>query len=112
VVGEVGRPGKIIMRGDTITIREALLEAGLPLLTANTTHSTMFTPIAGNVKRRIVDVDALLYKGDLRQNFIMKPGDTLYIPATFWAKATRVLNPITQPIGQAASTGATVTTGL
>ena len=112
VVGEVGRPGKIIMRGDTITIREALLEAGLPLLTANTTHSTMFTPVAGNVKRRIVNVDALLYKGDLRQNFIMKPGDTLYVPATFWAKATRVLNPITQPIGQAASTGATVSTGL
>ena len=68
VVGEVGRPGKIIMRGDTITIREALLEAGLPLLTANTTHSTMFTPVAGDVKRRIVNVDALLYKGDLRQN--------------------------------------------
>lgn len=112
IIGEVGRPGKIVMRGDTITVREALLEAGLPLLTANTTHSTMFTPIAGNVKRRIVDVNALLYKGDLRQNFIMKPGDTLYVPATFWAKATRVISPITQPIGQAASTGATVTTGL
>lgn len=112
VVGEVGRPGKIIMRGDTITVREALLEAGLPLLTANTTHSTMFTPTAGKVNRRIVDVDALLFKGDLRENYIMKPGDTLYVPATFWAKATRVISPIAQPIGQAASTGATVTTGV
>ena len=112
VVGEVGRPGKIIMRGDTITVREALLEAGLPLLTANTTHSTMFTPTAGKVKRRIVDVHALLFKGDLRQNYIMKPGDTLYVPATFWAKATRVISPVATPIGQAASTGATVTTGV
>lgn len=103
VVGEVGRPGKIIMRGDTITVREALLEAGLPLLTAKTTQASMFTPMAGNVKRRNVDIDALLYKGDLRQNFIMKPGDTLYVPATFWAKAMRVINPVAQPIGSAAS---------
>lgn len=112
VVGEVAHPGRIIMRGDTITVREALLEAGLPLLTANTTHSTMFTPTAGKVKRRIVDVYALLFKGDLRQNYIMKPGDTLYVPPTFWAKATRVISPVAQPIGQAASTGATVTTGI
>lgn len=110
VVGEVGRPGRIIMRGDTITVREALLEAGLPLLTAKTTHASMFTPIAGNVKRKKVDIDALLYKGDLRQNFIMKPGDTLYVPATFWAKAMRVISPITQPIGQAASAGSAVAT--
>jgi len=44
VVGEVGRPGKIFMRGDTISVREALLDAGLPLLSANTSHATMFTP--------------------------------------------------------------------
>lgn len=112
VVGEVARPGRIIMRGDTITVREALLEAGLPLLTANTTHSTMFTPTAGKVKQRMVDVFALLFKGDLRQNYVMKPGDTLYVPPTFWAKATRVISPVTQPIGQAASTGATITTGI
>lgn len=112
VVGEVGRPGRIIMRGDTITVREALLEAGLPLLSGKTTHASMFTPTAGNVKRRKVDVDALLYKGDLRQNFIMQPGDTLYVPATFWAKALRVISPVAQPIGTAASaTGSAATLG-
>ena len=36
VVGEVGIPGKIFMRGDTITIRDALLSANLPQLTAAT----------------------------------------------------------------------------
>jgi len=30
VIGEVARPGKIFMRGDTITIREALVQSGLP----------------------------------------------------------------------------------
>jgi len=109
VVGEVGRPGKILMRGDTITIREALLEAGLPLLTAKNTEASMFTPsTSGKVERRKVNINSLLFKGDLRQNFVMKPGDTLYVPATFWAKAMRVISPITEPVGQAASAGATV----
>ncbi len=109
VVGEVGRPGKIFMRGDTISVREALLDAGLPLLSANTKKASMFTPSDnGKIDRRNVDVENLLYKGDLRQNFVMRPGDTLYLPATFWAKAMRVITPVTQPVGQAASAGRTV----
>ena len=113
VVGEVGVPGKIFMRGDTITVREALLLAGLPLLSANTSHASMFTPSnSGKVERRDVDVASLLYKGDLRQDFVMKPGDTLYLPATFWAKAMRVITPITQPVGQAAESTVQVQTGF
>ncbi len=109
VVGEVGAPGKIFMRGDTITIRDALLSAGLPQLTASTDSATMFTPSAdGKVIEKKVNVYALLYKGDLRQNYVMKPGDTLYLPATLWAKVARFLNPVTQPISQAAGTGSAV----
>ena len=109
VVGEVGQPGKIFMRGDTITVRDALLAAGLPQLTAATEDATMFTPAAdGNVVENKVNVYALLYKGDLRQNYVMKSGDTLYLPATLWAKVARFINPITQPISQAAGTGAAV----
>ncbi len=105
VIGEVGIPGKIFMRGDTITIRDALLAAGLPLLTASTDNASWFTPSdSGKVQRKKVNVDALLYKGDLRENYIMKPGDTLYLPATFWAKATRAISPILSPVGQAAGT--------
>ncbi|MBF0490291.1 MAG: polysaccharide export protein [Candidatus Omnitrophica bacterium] len=105
VVGEVGIPGKIFMHGDTITIRDALLSAGLPLLTASTDNASWFTPSdSGKVVRKKVNVDALLYKGDLRENYVMKPGDTLYLPATFWAKATRAISPILNPIGQAAGT--------
>jgi len=42
----------------------------------------------------------------------MEPGDTLYVPPTFLTKTMRAINPITQPIGAAASTGRTVTTGF
>lgn len=109
VVGEVGAPGKIFMRGDTITIRDALLAASLPQLTAATDNATMFTPSeTGKSNPKKVNVYALLYKGDLRENYIMKPGDTIYLPATLWAKFARFINPVAQPIGASAGTAKTV----
>ena len=108
VVGEVGAPGKIVMRGDTITVRDALLLANLPQLTAATDMATLFTPNdTGHVVEKRVNVKSLLYKGDLRENYVMKPGDTLYLPATLWAKFARFINPIAQPVGSAAGTAGT-----
>ena len=101
------------MRGDTITVREALLEAGLPLLSASTKKSRLITPSEkGKRDRKVVNVEALLYDGDLRENLVMNPGDTLYIPATVMAKAMRVIAPVAQPIGTAAGTTRTVYPGF
>ena len=75
VIGEVGRPGKIYMRGDTITVREALVQAGLPTLSAKATKSHLITPSEdGKPEDKIVNVHKLLYEGDLRENLVMKPG--------------------------------------
>lgn len=112
VVGEVGHPGKIFMQGDTITVREALVQAGLPLLSAKVGKCKLITPSDNKPLMKDVNVQKLLYEGDLRENYIMKPGDTLYIPPTFLAKTMRVLQPIAQPIGEAAGTGRTVMTGF
>jgi len=109
VVGEVAAPGKIYMRGDTITVREALMQAGLPRLSGITKKSHLITPTdAGKPKKKYIDVYALLYQGDLRQNDIMYPGDVLYIPPTFLTKVMRAISPVAAPIGQAAG----ATTGV
>lgn len=109
VVGEVGLPGKIFMQGDTITIREALMRAGLPQLSGVTKRSWLITPSTdGKPIKKRVNVYALLYEGDLRENFIMKPGDVIYIPATFLTKAMRAIQPITAPVSDAAGAGRTV----
>jgi len=106
VVGEVANPGKIPMHGDTITVRDALLAAGLPLITAASDSASIFTPSdTGKVVRKKVNVDALLYKGDLRENYVLRPGDCLYVPATFLAKAMRAISPVTQPVEAVAGTG-------
>ena len=100
------------MRGDTITVREALVQAGLPLLSAKTTQTRLITPSDdGKAERKMVNVHKLLYEGDLRENLVMKPGDTLYIPPTIMAKAMRVISPVTQPINAVGSTGRKVYTG-
>jgi polysaccharide biosynthesis/export protein len=113
VIGEVGRPGKIFMRGDTISVREALVQAGLPLLTAKTTKGSLITPTDdGHPGLKNVNVHKLLIKGDLRENLVMNPGDTLYLPPTLMAKTMRVLKPVTDPIGTSAGTARTVTTGF
>ena len=113
VVGEVGRPGKIYMQGDTMTVHEALIEAGLPLLSANTKSGRVITPSnTGSPVIRKVNVAKLLYEGDLRENLALQPGDTLYVPPTFLAKTMRVIQPVAQPIGTAAGTGRTVMTGF
>lgn len=113
VIGEVGSPGKIFMRGDTITVQDALVQAGLPMLSAKTGDGRLITPSAdGHPVERKVNVYKLLYKGDLRENLVMKPGDTLYVPPTFLAKTMRVLQPVAAPISTAAGTGRTVMTGF
>ncbi len=113
VIGEVGRPGKINMYGDTMTVREALLQAGLPLLSASTKNGKLFTPSSSEKpKQTKVDINALLYEGDLRQDLVMKPGDTLFVPPTGLTKIMRAIAPIAAPIGTAAGTGRTVMTGF
>ena len=107
VVGEVGRPGKFYMRGDTITVREALVQAGLPRTTAEMGTCRLITPDNyGKDNYEKVNVTKLLYEGDLRQNKIMHPGDVFYVPATFLVKVIRVISPVTDLVSQTAGSAA------
>jgi protein involved in polysaccharide export with SLBB domain len=96
VVGDANRPGKFFMKGNTITVREALVEAGLPTQAAAMRRCRLITPNTnGRNNYKDVDVYTLLYEGNLEQNLEMKPGDVLYIPATVIAKMIRVISPVT-----------------
>ncbi|MFH1868726.1 MAG: polysaccharide biosynthesis/export family protein, partial [Candidatus Omnitrophota bacterium] len=105
VVGEVGMPGKFYMRGNTISIREALFQSGLPTHAAAMRRSRLITPDdAGKDNFKDVNVYKLLYEGDLKENFDMQPGEVLYVPATVMAKIIRVISPVTNVAGQATGT--------
>lgn len=108
VVGEVGRPGKFYMRGDTISVREALVQAALPTNAAAMRRCRLISPNKGGRDNYSeVNVYSLLYEGDLSRNVEMKPGDVLYVPATAIAKLIQIISPVTNTVGQTA--GAAVT---
>jgi len=104
VLGEVGRPGKYYMRSETIPVREVVVEAGLPTLSAAMRRCRLITPAKdGKVMKRTVDLYSILYSGNLKHNIEMHPGDVLYVPATVMAKIMRVISPVTAPVSTAAS---------
>lgn len=104
VLGEITTPGKYYMRSETIPVREAVFQAGLPTLSAATRKCQIITPIKkGRAKIKKVDLYSILYKGNLDKNINMQPGDILYIPSTVMAKIIRVINPVASTVGVAAS---------
>ncbi len=103
VVGEVGRPGRFYMRGNTITIREALVQAGLPTYSAAMRKCRLISPDnTGKDNYVYVNAFKLIYEGDLTENLEMKPNEVFYVPATALAKIIRVISPATTAIGRAA----------
>ena len=104
VLGEVGAPGKYYMRSESIPVREAVVQAGLPTLAAAMRRCRLITPDKnGKAKTKSVDLYSILYGGDLKRNIDMYPGDVLYVPATIMAKIIRVVNPVTSTVGLASS---------
>jgi len=109
VIGEVSRPGKFYMHGNTITVRDAVVAAGLPTMAAAMRKCRITRPSEEGKPAHIsVNIYEILYGGDLSNNLEMLPGDVLYVPATVMAKAMRVIAPVTTPLSTAASTGRTV----
>ncbi len=104
VIGEVGRPGKFFMRSESISVREAVVEAGLPTLAAAMRKCRLVTPAKkGKVITKDVDLYGILYGGNLDKNIDMHPGDFLYVPSTVMAKVFRIIAPVSEPVTSAAS---------
>jgi len=100
ILGEVGQPGKYYMKSDSVSVREAVVNAGLPTLAAAMRRCRLITPDkTGNAKTKSVDLYSVLYGGNLQLNIDMHPGEVLYVPATVMAKIVRVINPITSAVG-------------
>jgi polysaccharide export outer membrane protein len=112
VLGEVGAPGKYYMRAESMSVREAVFEAGLPTVSAAMRKCRLISPsFKGNPRVRGVDLYAVLYGGNLKKNILMHPGDVLYVPSTVMAKVIRVINPVASTVGVASSAPAGAASG-
>jgi len=107
VIGSVNRPGKFYMKGNTIPVLEAIVQAGLPNQASSTRKCRLISPNSrGKGKVVYVNVYELLYGGNLKCNLDMKPGDVLYIPSTVIAKVIQIIKPVTDTVSSAAGSAA------
>ena len=106
VIGEVGRPGKYIMRGDAIKLREAILAAGLPTPIAALSRVHVIKPDLTNPRVRKVNLKRILYKGKLKDDVDLFPGEIVVVPSTFMSGVNRFLSSLLSPATRIASSAA------
>lgn len=106
VIGEVNRPGKFIMRGDVIKLREAILAAGLPNTRAAAGRVHVIKPDLNHPQVRVINVKRILYKGKLKDDVDLTAGEIVVVPSTVLSKINDFLASILSPVTHAASVAA------
>lgn len=83
--GQVEKPGKYELRGDT-TVTEALAIAGGLNDKGKNTQVLLFRRVSQEwVEAREVNVKAMLNGKNLNEDVHLKPGDMIYVPKTRWS---------------------------
>lgn len=103
VVGEVLKPGRYAMKGSTINLMDAIFEAGLPTPHASLRRARIIDPDIKKPVSKKANLYTLLYKGDLRQNLTLQPGDIVYVPSTIASKWNTLLDQLLSPASKASS---------
>lgn len=89
--GEVTRPGKYELRGDT-TVTEAVAIAGGFTGQAKHSRVVLFRHVSDErVEARLLDVKQMLRSRNLEEDAHLKPGDLLFVPQNMISKIRRYL---------------------
>jgi len=89
--GEVGKPGKYDLHGDT-TVTEAVAIAGGFTGQAKHSQVVLFRHVSGNmVEAKLLNIKAMLAGQDLREDVHLQPGDMLFVPQNMISKIRRYL---------------------
>ena len=97
VLGQVQRPNEYPMKGNTLSVRDALFLAGLPRDTANIHHVAVITPDEDNPQVILINLNDILYRGVMRHNIDLKPGDVVVIHRHLLAKLGALLDQVVGP---------------
>jgi len=102
IMGEVENPGKYPMKGDTVSLRDAIVAAGLPTRDAALRRVYVIKPDETKPDYTKVDLYHVLYKGLLEDDLTLTPGDLVVVPSTVPSEINRALTQILSPITRAA----------
>jgi polysaccharide biosynthesis/export protein len=84
--GEVAKPGKYELRGAT-TVSQALAVSGGQTRAAQTSQVLLFRQYgAAWVEVKEVNVKRMYERHDLAEDYLLRPGDTVFVPRNVWSK--------------------------
>jgi polysaccharide biosynthesis/export protein len=91
VGGQVGKPGKYDLRGDT-TVIQALEVAGGVNEDGKRSDVYLFRRVSSQwVETTKLDVKKMLRKGELTEDLHLRPGDMVYVPKSTYGKIKRFI---------------------
>jgi polysaccharide export outer membrane protein len=90
-MGMVNQPGVILLRSQ-MTVLDALMQSGGLARDANVDQIYIVRQVDGQGMVERIDIDAIVEKGDFRQNYVLKDGDILYVDETGASKFNYVMS--------------------
>ena len=101
ILGEVGAPGKYPMSGDTTSLKEAIVGAGLPTYQAALRRIYIVKSDTEKPTYKKVDLFKILYKGITKDNVDLVSGDIVVVPSTVPSEINRALATLLDPFTRA-----------
>jgi len=107
ILGEVARPGAYPLVGD-VTALYALGMAGGPTRFASQDDARLVRPSSEGETIYAVHFEAMTQYGYGATNYMLQPGDVVYVPPNAWARVGYALGVIFFPLQQILGLGGTV----
>jgi polysaccharide export outer membrane protein len=98
VLGEVNQPGRYATQGRAMTLRDAVVMAGLPSRFAALDRVYVTSPSQKRPNQQVVNLDRVLYRGELKKNITVYPGDIVFVPKTIWGYISDFVGVILSPL--------------
>lgn len=98
VVGQVNRPGPLVMRADMLTLEEAIFGAGLPTAQAAMHRAVVIRPDPYEPVVYNVDLSDIIYQGKLRENILLRPNDRVYVPSRYSTNLRAAIRELLGPV--------------
>jgi len=98
ILGEVHNPGKYPLRDQLITLRDAIVSAGLPTERAAEWRVFVIRQGVNRVEYKHVNLRRILYRGRLDNNLVLQPGDIVFVPMGFIDGVVAFIGRVTGPL--------------
>jgi polysaccharide export outer membrane protein len=89
--GQVQRSGEFPLHGET-TVAEGIAMAGGFTENAKHSHVVLFRRVSSEwTEAKVLDVKKMLNSGNLSEDYVLRPGDMIYVPKNRISKITRFI---------------------